>query len=136
MVCGVTVSRTRLPWTAASVALQCACFELVLQTSDIVSPDSRILASSYCLSGAFISLLACASVEQNNRRAFLLRLSVNRLNRELEEIALKDPLTGLGNRRRFETAAERLWSAIAFGRRRLRRWRWSLPIEEGRLFFF
>lgn len=113
IVFGVTISLARFRWAVASVALQCLCFQVVVHFSDVIGREGSIAANLYCASAASIALISSASFERSNRRAFLLRLRVSRLNRELEELTLKDPLTGLGNRRCLEAAIAGLWAGAS-----------------------
>lgn len=75
-----------------------------------------IINNIMLLSAAGIALLANYLLETNERRAFLQTLLVRRQKAELEEantrlerLSVEDPLTGLANRRRFETILDEEW---------------------------
>ncbi len=119
MVSSVALTRPRLPVAMASILAQCACFEFVVATTDIVSPDGRIVSLLFCMSAAIIAALTAYAIESVNRRAFLLKLRVQLLNRDLHAQAAIDPLTGLGNRRALEEATGRHWAAAPGAGRRV-----------------
>jgi len=75
-----------------------------------------IINNIMLFSAAGIALLANYLLETNERRAFLQTLLVQRQKAELEEantrlerLSVEDPLTGLANRRRFETILDEEW---------------------------
>lgn len=119
MVASVALTRPRLPVAMASILAQCACFEFVVSTTDVVPADGRIVSLLFCVSAAVIAALTAYAIESANRRAFLLKLRMQLLNRDLHAQAAIDPLTGLGNRRAFEEATERHWAAAPGAGRRV-----------------
>lgn len=81
-----------------------------------VSAIETITHNIMLFSAAGIALLANYLLETNERRAFLQTLLVQRQKTELEEVntrlerlSVEDPLTGLANRRRFETMLDEEW---------------------------
>ncbi len=72
--------------------------------------EVKFIGTSLMLSAAYLSLLANWRMERDVRFAFLRRLW-DQLRREgAEEIAKRDALTGLANRRYLEGTVEKLWS--------------------------
>ena len=108
-VCGYIVTRPRFRLVIVSVALQTACVFATLQVTDITE-DMKVEGSLYCLCACVVTIMAAYALEQISRRAFMLGLRVRLLNQELERMAMTDPMTGLGNRRRLEVATDRFWT--------------------------
>ena len=55
------------------------------------------------------TLATSHTLERSTRRSFLLSLRDRQRHDELEQIARRDPLTGLGNRRHLDDTFEELW---------------------------
>ncbi len=110
LICGCVINRTPLGYAIVSVLLQCALFEIVLFVSDIDSSAGRLLHTLFCISGATVALITSYALERDLRQAFLMGLRVRLLNRELEQFAMTDPLTGLANRRRLAEATDEVWA--------------------------
>ena len=109
LICGCIINRSPLAYAIVSVLLQCAMFHTILFGSDIVSSGGRLLHSLFCISGAVVALITSYTLETDRRQTFLLGLRVRLLNRELEAVAMTDPLTGLANRRRLADVTECFW---------------------------
>lgn len=110
MVGTVALTRPGLRCALSGIVAQCAFFETLLFVTDIVPPEGRFVSSLFCMSGAVIAGFTAYALETVNRRAFLLKLRVQLLNRDLQTAAVTDPLTGLGNRRALEEATRAHWS--------------------------
>ncbi|KQR69944.1 GGDEF domain-containing protein [Rhizobium sp. Leaf341] len=110
MVCGCVIGRPRTQFVAAMVALQVIAYLMVLETTNIIPPESKPVSILFCLSGAVVSILSAYAAEKSMRESFLLHLRVQHLNETLNVQALSDPLTGLANRRCFEQATDRHWA--------------------------
>ena len=75
-----------------------------------------IIHNILLMAAAGIALLTSFLLEEGERRSFLQTLLVQRQKAELEEVnarlerlSVEDPLTGLANRRRFETILDEEW---------------------------
>lgn len=110
MVGAVALTRPGLRCALSAILVQCACFATLLFATDIVPPEGRVVNLLFCLSSGVIAAFTGYALETVNRRAFLLKLRVQLLNRDLQAAAVTDPLTGLGNRRAFEEATQAHWS--------------------------
>ena len=104
-------------------ALVCSAIVLVLYSALLpiatTMPPEAIINHSLVLSTAIVmSLIGNYQMEAELRRVFLVSL-LNRVdsikleqsNRILEQLSISDPLTGLYNRRYFDSALEREWRA-------------------------
>ncbi len=98
----------------ASTALLASTYLAVLLPG--TSPFAvKFTGVALMLSAAYLSLMANQRMERDVRHAFLRRLR-DQLGREAaEEVANRDPLTGLANRRHLEEAVERLSVASEHG---------------------
>ncbi len=113
LMCGCVINRSLFGYALVSVALQCVLFQVVLFGSDIVTSGGTLLHMLFCVSGAVVALVTSYTLEKERRQSFLLDLRVRLLNRQLEMMAMTDPLTGLANRRRLAEATERFWARQA-----------------------
>ena len=111
MICSYVIGRPRIPYAITTVLLQCVCYQATLALSDIVPADSVMISTFFSVSGVVVTIMAAYAIERIDRRAFLLGLRVRLLNRELEAMAMTDPLTGLGNRRSLDEATSAFWRA-------------------------
>jgi diguanylate cyclase (GGDEF)-like protein len=94
--------------TAASLASLAIYVAIVVQMQEL--PMVGRMAPIVVLANTVLfTLMANHTLERDTRREFLFRLQ-DRLRRdELEQMAQRDPLTGLGNRRHLDDALDRLW---------------------------
>ena len=110
LISGCIINRSPFGYALVSVLLQCVLFHIVLFGSDIAPPGGQLLHMLFCVSGAIVAVITSYTLEKDRRRTFLLGLRVRLLNRELEVVAMTDPLTGLANRRRLAQATEHFWA--------------------------
>ena len=86
----------------------------------VAAPALEIIIHNILLLGAAgTALLTSYLLEGSERRSFLQTLLVQRQKAELEEVnarlerlSVEDPLTGLANRRRFESILDEEWRQI------------------------
>jgi diguanylate cyclase len=66
-------------------------------------PEKVVVSNLFFLiSASLVGMIGAYMVERHRRRLFCQRLELERLSRELEHQAIRDPLTGLHNRREME----------------------------------
>lgn len=102
---------------ALRVTVIIAMLHNMVLTAVVAAPALEIIVHNVLLlSAAGIALLTSYLLEGNERRSFLQTLLVQRQKAELEEVnaqlerlSVEDPLTGLANRRRFETILDEEW---------------------------
>ena len=94
--------------TAASLASLAIYAAIVIQIQEMPFVG-RMTAIVVLANIVLFTLMANHALERDTRREFLFRMQ-DRLRRdELEKMAHRDALTGLGNRRHLDDALERLW---------------------------
>ncbi|MCX5479202.1 GGDEF domain-containing protein [Kaistia geumhonensis] len=106
-----TVLRLRFPFTLAICA---ACFALhVVAITELqgVPPQIALHTSGLVLATAIFALLACWSLEREERIIYLQGLAQQRQAEALERLSLADPLTGRGNRRAIDRSLASLASS-------------------------
>lgn len=111
------VQRLRFWYAAAASLISFALYAAtVLQLHDLPI-DSRTTAIVVLGNVVVFTLVGTHALERDARREFLFRLQ-DRLRRgELERMAHRDSLTGLGNRRYLDQALGRLWDEARAGAR-------------------
>ncbi|RZL11730.1 MAG: GGDEF domain-containing protein [Rubrivivax sp.] len=82
----------------------------------LVLRDTIVLVAVACL----YIMIAAYNLDRADRRQWVLRqlerlrhIELEEASRALHELSMKDPLTGLANRRRFEAECARAWSQAA-----------------------
>lgn len=101
--------RFAFPLAAVSTCLLMAIYLAVLLPGHSAFAV-KYIGTALMLATAYLSLLANRRMEGDVRHAFLMRLR-DQLRREgAEEVAKRDPLTGLGNRRYLGERVETLWA--------------------------
>jgi diguanylate cyclase (GGDEF)-like protein len=106
-----TVLRLRFPFT---LAVCVACFALhVAAVVELpgLPPQLALHTSGLVLATAIFALLACWSLEREERIIYLQGLAQQRQAEALDRLSLADPLTGCGNRRAIERSLAALASA-------------------------
>ncbi|MDP2226347.1 MAG: diguanylate cyclase [Moraxellaceae bacterium] len=108
--------RTPFNYCLRSTALIVMLHNAVLLTVADVPALEWLSHNIFLLSAAGIALAANYLLERNERRAFLQTLLVRQQKAELEDanarlqrLAIEDPLTGLANRRLFESQLDEEW---------------------------
>jgi len=89
---------------------------IFLHTCPSVTSSKIPICTSMTIAGMVVSLLGSLKVERTDRLAYLLlrqsesnATQLRRANRELAAIAQSDGLTGLSNRRHFDSVSQTLW---------------------------
>ncbi len=104
------VQRIRFWYAVAASLGSFALYAVVMAGMPEIPPEGRLMAVLIMASVIVFTLTAAHALERDTRRDFLLGLR-DRLRRdELEQIARRDPLTGLGNRRHLDDTLAGLWS--------------------------
>lgn len=106
-----TVLRLRFPFTLAICA---ACFALhVVAIAELpgVAPQVALHTSGLVLATGLFALLACWSLEREERIIYLQGLAQQRQAEALDRLSLADPLTGCGNRRAIDRSLASLASS-------------------------
>jgi len=70
----------------------------------------KIIAAAIFATAAYLSLQARQPIEYGQRRQFLRRLQEQLRREEAEDVASRDALTGLSNRRHFDERAAAVWA--------------------------
>jgi len=70
----------------------------------------KIIAASIFVTAAYFSLQARQPIEYGQRRLFLRKLQEQLRREEAEDVASRDALTGLSNRRHFDERAAAVWA--------------------------
>lgn len=116
LYCNLIVG-SRFFYACAATALCLLGDALFLVTEGSFGGPPMILFGSLLLSAAILSLLASYHLECNDRLSYLLRLrneyqnaELASINVELARLSAIDPLTGLSNRRSFESALQEAWT--------------------------
>ncbi|MCC2098989.1 MAG: GGDEF domain-containing protein [Hyphomicrobiales bacterium] len=99
-------------WAVASTMVLAATYLGVLLPSG-AGFDAKFIGTSLMVSGSYLSLMANRRMEQDVRYNFLRRLKDQLLRESAEEVSMRDPLTGLTNRRQLEKTADDLWNAAS-----------------------
>ena len=71
----------------------------------------KIIAAAIFTTGAYFSLQARQPIEYGQRRLFLRKLQEQLRREEAEDVASRDALTGLSNRRHFDERTAAVWAA-------------------------
>ena len=116
----LTSVRFKFALIASSIDLAIIISTAIL--SPIIPADGANVAIIIFLITAFVTLVANYRLEKSTIANYLNLLlkslhqyELKEANRHLKTIARKDPLTGLANRREFETAFERTWEEAVNG---------------------
>lgn len=120
---GNIVQRLRF-WYAVAFSLLLLALHVVGIYALPSFPERMVLPLlSMVLSSAAFTLTANYALENDDRRRFLLRerergliRSLTQTQVRLRELSRVDELTGLYNRRHFESAVQQLWQRASFGR--------------------
>jgi diguanylate cyclase (GGDEF)-like protein len=120
---GNIVQRLRF-WYAVAFSLTLLALHVVGIYALPSFPDRMVLPLvSMVLSSAAFTLSANYALENDDRRRFLLTerergliRSLTQTQVRLRELSRVDDLTGLYNRRHFESAVQQLWQRASFGR--------------------
>ncbi|MBP7132238.1 MAG: GGDEF domain-containing protein [Aquabacterium sp.] len=120
---GNIVQRLRF-WYAVGYSLVLVSVHVVGILTLASAPDRMLLPlMAMVLSGAAFTLTANYALENDERRRFLLTERERALIRSLKQTQIRlrdlsrvDELTGLFNRRHFETSMHQLWQRASFGR--------------------
>jgi len=91
---------------------------VALLTSAAPSPV-KIMSCALMLSAGYLSLESKAVLERGNRNQFLRRLRESLQRHEAEDVASRDALTGLPNRRQLDDRIEAIWSHAAADPRKI-----------------
>ena len=103
------VQRIRFRYAVAASLITLALYAATVMQLHELPQISRMTAIVVLANVVLFTLMANHALERDARREFLYRLQ-DRLRRdELEKMAERDPLTGLGNRRHLDSALARLW---------------------------
>ncbi|MEC9342721.1 MAG: diguanylate cyclase, partial [Pseudomonadota bacterium] len=97
---------------ATSTAILGVTYLAFLLPSD-ASFQAKFIGASMILTTGYLSLMASHRMELDLRRDFLKRLKDRLLREGAEEVSMRDPLTGLTNRRQLDKTADKLWNAAA-----------------------
>lgn len=118
-------ARLRFRWTL----LVCvAAIEASLMVPPGPPPGALLLqdARMFVAGGTLITLMASYALEHQERQSWLnrvmaeqQRIALEHANAQLAELALYDTVTGIYNRRQFETELSARWAAAAQGRQPL-----------------
>jgi diguanylate cyclase (GGDEF)-like protein len=120
---GNIVQRLRF-WYAVAFSLLLLALHVVGIYALPSFPERMVLPLlSMVLSSAAFTLTANYALENDDRRRFLLRerergliRSLTQTQVRLRELSRVDELTGLYNRRHFESAVQQMWQRASFGR--------------------
>jgi len=110
MIYGTVVHRPRFGYSLGLVASIIAVAVVYLELSGIVDKAEITRHTLFFVASGILMLMASYTFERATRLAFLHGLRGRLLNEQLKKVAMTDPLTGLGNRRYFEAAVERIWA--------------------------
>ncbi len=103
------VQRIRFPYAVAATLVIVLLYAAALMQLHELPQISRMTAIVVLANVALFTLMANHALDRDARREFLFRLQDELRRDELEKMARRDPLTGLGNRRHLDRALERLW---------------------------
>lgn len=103
------MQRIRFWYATAASLISLAIYATVVIQMQELPLVARMTSIVLLANVVLFTLMANHALERDTRREFLFRLQ-DRLRRdELEKMANRDPLTGLGNRRRLDDALDKLW---------------------------
>jgi len=88
-----------------------ALLYLVAVLTSAAPAPVKIISCALMLSAGFLSLESKAALERSNRSQFLRRMRESLQRHEAEDVASRDALTGLSNRRQLDERIEAIWSA-------------------------
>ena len=107
------VLRIRFWYATATSLASLALYAATVMQMQELPQVGRMTAIVLLANIALFTLMANHALERDTRREFLFRQQ-DRLRRdELEKMANRDPLTGLGNRRHLNQTLDRLWPKAA-----------------------
>ncbi|HEU4636387.1 MAG TPA: GGDEF domain-containing protein [Edaphobacter sp.] len=112
------VLRLRLPYAAATSAVMLAGDALFLWKDQMLRTEDKVFGAGIVLGATTLTLVANYNACREERLSYLLHLrgellvaDLNRLNAQLVRRSESDALTGLANRRSFDTQYAELWRA-------------------------
>ena len=110
----------RFPYALAATLLIVAAYALALQVRADISPSEQRSLVGIAAATAVYLMLANWRLERAHRRSYLMvlrerleRQDLSLRNIELDELARRDPLTGLANRRAYDSWLVAAWSQEA-----------------------
>jgi diguanylate cyclase (GGDEF)-like protein len=96
-----------LPATAVALSISAVHIAGIGVLDHTLQVPGYQIALLFMING--IGAISCYQIEGTTRRSFLESLELAELTKELKTLAEIDPLTGLNNRRTYETYIDRLW---------------------------
>ena len=103
------MQRIRFWYAMAASLVSFAIYAVAVAEVPGLPVDGRLMAITVLASVIVFTLVTSHTLERSTRRNFLLSLRDRLRHDELEEIARRDPLTGLGNRRHLDDTLTALW---------------------------
>jgi diguanylate cyclase (GGDEF)-like protein len=103
------VQRIRFPYAVVASLATLALYAAAVMQLHEMPQISRMTEIVVMANVVLFTLTANHALERDDRREFLFRVQDGLRREELETMAQRDPLTGLGNRRYLDRALARLW---------------------------
>ncbi len=103
------VQRIRFRYATAASLASLAIYAATVMGMSEIPQVGRMTAIVVLANVVLFTLMTNHALERDTRREFLFRLQDGLRRDELEKMAHRDPLTGLGNRRQLNHTLDRLW---------------------------